>query len=181
MKSVTVRQAKYFMDRIKRNDLPFLKLKEHEIFDKVLEAIEENGFYEKIWQQVEEEARRIIKEVEPKAKEVMEKIAEVNKKISETKAAEDKEPLEAEMKSLWEEYDKLYKDAQGELDKFKVKLIVEDNRGVKIMDISDSEYDLVNKVINWNINEAPKEDVSKKFESEVEDVTPEETTEEVEK
>ena len=30
----------------------------------------------------------------------MEKIAEVNKKISETKAAEDKEPLEAEMKSL---------------------------------------------------------------------------------
>lgn len=180
MKSVTVRQAKYFMDRIRRNDLPFLKLKEHEVFDKVLTAIEENGFYEKIWQQIEEEAKRIVKEVEPKAKELMGKIAEVNKKISEAKAAEDKEPLEEEIKSLWEEYDKLYKDAQGELDKYKVKVIVEDNRGVKIMDINDSDYELVNKVINWNIDETPKEDVSKKFESEVEEVVEEEDKEETE-
>lgn len=167
MKSVTVRQAKYFMDRIKRNDFPFLKLKEHEVFDKVLEAIEENGFYEKIWQQIEDEARRIIKEIEPKAKEIMDKIGEVNKKISETKAAEDKEPLEEEMKSLWEEYDKLYRDAQGDLDKFKVKLIVEDNRGVKIFDISESDYELVNKVINWNINEEKKESTADKYEAEV--------------
>lgn len=167
MKSVTVRQAKYFMDRIKRNDFPFLKLKEHEVFDKVLEAIEENGFYEKIWQQIEEEARRIVKEIEPKAKEIMDKIGEVNKKISETKAAEDKEPLEEEMKSLWEEYDKLYRDAQGDLDKFKVKLIVEDNRGVKIFDISEADYELVNKVINWNINEEPKESTADKYEAEV--------------
>ncbi len=167
MKSVTVRQAKYFMDRIKRNDFPFLKLKEHEVFDKVLEAIEENGFYEKIWQQIEDEARRIIKEIEPKAKELMDKIGEVNKKISETKAAEDKEPLEEEMKSLWEEYDKLYRDAQGDLDKFKVKLIVEDNRGVKIFDISEADYELVNKVINWNINEEKKESTADKYEAEV--------------
>lgn len=167
MKSVTVRQAKYFMDRIKRNDFPFLKLKEHEVFDKVLEAIEENGFYEKIWQQIEEEARRIVKDIEPKAKEIMDKIGEVNKKISETKAAEDKEPLEEEMKSLWEEYDKLYRDAQGDLDKFKVKLIVEDNRGVKIFDINDSDYELVNKVINWNINEEKKESTADKYETEV--------------
>ena len=167
MKSVTVRQAKYFMDRIKRNDLPFLKLSEHEVFDRVLDAIEENGFYEKIWQQIEEEARRIVKEIEPKAKEVVDKIGEVNKKISETKAAEDKEPLEEELKKLWEEYDKLYKDAQGELEKYKIKVIVEDNRGVKIFDINDSDYELVNKVINWTINEEKKESTADKYEAEV--------------
>lgn len=167
MKSVTVRQAKYFMDRIKRNDLPFLKLSEHEVFDRVLDAIEENGFYEKIWQQIEEEARRIVKDIEPKAKEVVDKIGEVNKKISETKAAEDKEPLEEELKNLWEEYDKLYKDAQGELEKYKIKVIVEDNRGVKIFDINDSDYELVNKVINWNINEEKKESTADKYETEV--------------
>ena len=167
MKSVTVRQAKYFMDRIKRNDLPFLKLSEHEVFDRVLDAIEENGFYEKIWQQIEEEARRIVKDIEPKAKEVVDKIGEVNKKISETKAAEDKEPLEEELKNLWEEYDKLYKDAQSELEKYKIKVIVEDNRGVKIFDISEPDYELVNKVINWNINEEPKESTADKYETEV--------------
>lgn len=167
MKSVTVRQAKYFMDRIKRNDLPFLKLSEHEVFDRVLDAIEENGFYEKIWQQIEEEARRIVKDIEPKAKEVVDKIGEVNKKISETKAAEDKEPLEEELKNLWEEYDKLYKDAQGELEKYKIKVIVEDNRGVKIFDINDSDYELVNKVINWTINEEKKESTADKYEAEV--------------
>jgi len=167
MKSVTVRQAKYFMDRIKRNDLPFLKISEHEVFDRVLDAIEENGFYEKIWQQIEEEARRIVKDIEPKAKEVVDKIGEVNKKISETKAAEDKEPLEEELKNLWEEYDKLYKDAQGELEKYKIKVIVEDNRGVKIFDINDSDYELVNKVINWNINEEKKESTADKYETEV--------------
>lgn len=167
MKSVTVRQAKYFMDRIKRNDLPFLKLSEHEVFDRVLDAIEENGFYEKIWQQIEEEARRIVKDIEPKAKEVVDKIGEVNKKISETKAAEDKEPLEEELKKLWEEYDKLYNDAQGELEKYKIKVIVEDNRGVKIFDINDSDYELVNKVINWNINEEKKESTADKYEAEV--------------
>jgi hypothetical protein len=99
-KSVTVRQAKYFMDRIKRNELPYLKLSEHEIFDKVLDAIEENGLYEKVGQQIENEAKRIIEEIKPKAAEVVEEINALSEKINKAKTVKTKEKLKDEMQKL---------------------------------------------------------------------------------
>jgi len=166
-KSVTVRQAKYFMDRIKRNELPYLKLSEHEIFDKVLDAIEENGLYEKVGQQIENEAKRIIEEIKPKAAEVVEEINALSEKINKAKTVKTKEKLKDEMQKLWEKYDSIYKGAQEELEKIKSRIIIEDNRGVKIMDINDKDYETINNIINWNIDETPRESIADKYEASV--------------
>lgn len=168
-KSVTVRQAKYFMDRIKRNELPYLKLSEHEIFDKVLDAIEENGLYEKVGKQIENEAKRIIEEIKPKAAEVVEEINALSEKINKAKTVKTKEKLKDEMQKLWEKYDSIYKEAQEELEKIKSRIIIEDNRGVKIMDINDKDYETINNIINWNIDETPKESIADKYEASVDE------------
>ena len=169
MKSVTIRQAKYFMDKIRRNDLPYLKLPEHAVFDKVVDLIEQNALYEKVGKEIEEEAKRVLKELQPKAEEIIAKINEIGDKIKTAKTVKTKEKYNEEIKQLWQEYDKLYQDAQEQVDKFKVHKIVEENRGVKIMDISDGEYDIINKAINWTINETPRESIADKYESKIEE------------
>ena len=167
-KSVTVRQAKYFMDRIKRNDLPYLKLNEHTVFDKILDAIEANSLYNNIGKQIEDEARKILKELNPKVDEIIKEINEINIKISKTKSKATKEKLQKKINDLWDDYNKLYENAQRDVDNYKIKVIVEDNRWVKIMDISDWEYNIIDNVINRTIDETKKESIADKFEDKVE-------------
>lgn len=171
-KSVTVRQAKYFMDRIKRNDLPYLKLDEHKVFDKVLDSISSNKVYADVGETIEKEAKRIVADLQPKVEEVTKKINEKSKEINEIPKEEEEKIAEArkELNKLWEEYDKIYSDAQKEIDDFKIKTIVEDNRGVKILDLADKEYDTIDNIIHWTIDETPKESVAEKYESTVDDV-----------
>lgn len=170
MKSITVRQAKYFMDRIKRNELPYLKLNEHAVFDKVLDAIESNWMYEKIWQQIEAEAKRLIEELKPRSTEIVAEINALSEKVAKAKAVKTKEKLKDEMWKLWEQYDSLYKNAQEELDKIKNRIIVEDNRGVKIMDLNDSDYNTIDDIIHWTIDETPRESTADKYEAQVEEI-----------
>lgn len=172
MKSVTVRQAKYFMDKIKRNDLPYLKLNEHQIFDKVLDSIESNKVYVNVGKKIEDEAHRLVKELQPKTDEIALKINELNKEYSEESKKENNEEklneIKKQLNALGEEYDKVYQDTQKALDDYKIKVIVEENRGVKIMDIKNNEYDTIDNIIHWTIDESIRESVADKLATDVE-------------
>ena len=171
-KSVTVRQAKYFMDRIKRNDLPYLKLDEHKVFDKVFDSISTNKVYSSVGQVIEDEAKKIVEEIKPSVEEVTKKINDKSVEINSTPKEEKEKIAKAkeELNALWDEYDKIYSDAQKKIDDFKIKTIVEDNRGVKLFDLTDKEYDTIDNIIHWTIDETPKESVAEKYESTVDDV-----------
>lgn len=188
MKSITVRQAKYLVDRWNRNELPNMIRKHRDIIDNVyvaivwdeLEWIKWNGLFEKIWLQIEAEAKRIVRDLEPKSKEITEKINELSKEYWElnkkqkekaTKATEKKIlEIKEKLDEVAKEYDGIYADWQKELDNYKIKVITEDNRWVKIMDINDKDYDVVEYYLHWTIDESPKESVANKYETTVDEV-----------
>lgn len=172
-KSVTVRQAKYFMDRIKRNDLPYLKVKEHEVFDKVLDLIESNKLYNEIWKQIEKEAKKMVDDLKPKVEEVAKRIweytTEYNKlaKEADWKVTDEMVEVRKKANEASDEYEKIYSDAQKELDNYKIKVITEDNRWVKLIDITNKAYNVIDSIISWTIDESPKKSISDNYETKI--------------
>ena len=62
MKPVKIKQCKYFMQVVKENHLPYLLNEEKEVFDTVYKLIRDNKLYNDVWNIIEKEANRIVKE-----------------------------------------------------------------------------------------------------------------------
>lgn len=185
-KNITVRQAKYLVDRWNRGDNPRMYREYMDIVEGVVKKIiwddfsweRGNALYDKIWKQIENEAKRLVEWLKPKIAEITEKINQVSQEYNEIKKKQEKkstktlekqlEEKRKELDDITKSYDKLYEDTQKELDDYKIKVITEDNRGVCIMEISDKEYDVIDFFYHWTIDE-DKKDITRLYESKIDD------------
>lgn len=167
MKSVKIKQCKYFMQVIKQNQLPYLLNEEKEVFDTVYKAIRDNKLYNDVGNIIEKEANRIVdEECKPRWNEIAEKMNSLNserealekkqkelaegKKLSK-KDSERLEELNKEISGLSEEYEQIWIQANKKLNEFKDSLIDSKYEHTACFDLHDSEYDLVNRVIGWSV------------------------------
>lgn len=160
MKWVTIKSAKYFIQVIKQNQLPYLLNEEKEVFDKVYKAIRDNKLYNSVWDVIEKEANRIVdEECKPRWNELADEMRklneereELNKKEKKTKKDEEKiEKLNKAISEKSEEYEKIWQEANAKLNQFKDEYIDGKYKKTYCFDLHDSEYDLVNRVIGWSV------------------------------
>jgi chaperonin cofactor prefoldin len=91
MKGVKIKQAKYFMQVIKQNQLPYLLKEEKEVFDTVYKAIRDNKLFNDVGNIIEKEANRIVnEECKPEWERISEEITKLNDERNELDKKEDR-------------------------------------------------------------------------------------------
>ncbi len=175
MKHVKLRMVKYFVQSISENQLPYLKNKEKEVFDKVLELCESNKLYADVWEEIETEAKRLVREnCEPKWKEIIWEMSELwNKRNELNKQLEsiDDEDFQKDINEkldwinkrisdLNEEYQKITDDANKELAEFKETVLAR-YKDTSCFDLKDNEYNIIDSKIKWSVYDWLAEELNK--------------------
>lgn len=173
MKGINLKEAKYFMDRIAKNDLGYLRMREHEVFDRMLDNVEACAKYKEVGEEITEYAKQAMEQMKGEVdsiREEMNKIAEEFKAIKEWIAEweEANEEQKAKMDELnkaykekWDALDKLYMDANTNLDEYRNNKIEEEYKDIVLFELSDEDYETIDSVIkrtlilnhNTNTNE----------------------------
>lgn len=160
MKGVKIKQAKYFMQVIKQNQLPYLLNKEKEVFDTVYKAIRDNKLFNDVGNIIEKEANRISnEECAPEWKRIGDEMNKLNEERNELDKKEDKteeendriKEISDKISELSSEAEKVWQEANIRLNKFKDDLIDGEYKDTNCFDLHDKEYDLVNRVIGWSV------------------------------
>lgn len=163
MAGINVKQAKRFMDAINNNEFWYLKLKEHEMIDKVLETVEQNKKYEEIGKEITAYAQKIVDEMKEDADKVRASINVITMAIKEAYTAiewkkkpsikEKKriEELNKQYKEKWEELDKMYQDANAKLEEFRKQKIDNEYMTLVLFDLDEAVYDLIDSKITWSV------------------------------
>lgn len=123
---------------------------------KAVEELDKSDLYKKVWEEIENEAKRLVKEkCEPewnRISEEMKPLGEERNKLAKEKAeakewewlqeSEDKlTEIDKQLSDLSNEYQKVTDEANAELNEFKEKRINEEQGAAFLLD--DAEYDLV--------------------------------------
>lgn len=168
MKPVKIKQCKYFMQVVKENHLPYLLNEEKEVFDKVYKLIIKNSLYNEVWDIIEKEANRIVKEeCEPEWDRISKEMNKLNvereelqKKIDKVKAdwknvskkdEEKMNKLNEEISNLSDESADVWVKANAKLNEFKDNLIDGKYKKTSCFDLHDADYKLIDRVIGWSV------------------------------
>ena len=166
MKSVNLRQARIFEQAINQNKFWYLRIKDHEALDKVLDLINTNEVYQSVWQSIEEYAQKLVNEkcikqwdeVSKEMRPLGEEANVLNKEKAEWKEKRTKKKenrlneLNKELSDLNSKYQKITDSANEELNRFKEEKLWEHEWWIFFLE--DEEYDLVDK-LTWRNNYLP--------------------------
>ena len=163
---ITIKQSRLFQQAIIENKFWYLKLKEHEVLDSVLEEMEKSELFNKVGKDIEDYANKLVnEECKPQWDDIIAKMQPLNeernelekKKASEEKLTEEEDKRYEELNNLisasMEEYQRVSDEANKKLEEYKEKLI-EENPGACFF-VEEDVYNLVDKHTGWKIYEAP--------------------------
>lgn len=163
---ITIKQAKIFQQSIVENKFWYLKLKEHEVLDSVLEEVEKSELYNRVGKDIEDYANKLVnEECKPQWDDIIAKMQPLNeernelekKKASEEGLTEEEDKRYEELNNLisasMDEYQKVSETANKKLEEFKEKTI-EENPGACFF-VEEDVYNLVDKHTGWKIYEVP--------------------------
>lgn len=160
---VNLRQMRIAEQAIAQNKFGYLRIKDHQVIDAVLEEIHGNEKYLKVWKAIEEYANNLVenkcKPERDKLAEEMRPLGERANELSKEKASiEEGEAFpgekETELKELNEkiaelnkQYQKVTDDANEELAKFKEEEMAKEQWAAFFME--EDEYEIMEKLTWW--------------------------------
>lgn len=166
MIGINIKQTKLFIQAIKENKFGYLKLKEHEVLDNVLEEAEKSELFNKVWKEIEDYATKLVdEECKPQWDSIIESTKPLNeernelekKKASEEWLTEEEDKRYEEVTNLisaaMDEYQKVSDEANKKLEEFKEKTI-EENQWACFF-VEEDVYELVDKHTWWKVYETP--------------------------